>query len=117
MSDGSVSYPDSVRHRLAAAEHERPWFQARNRAILGLARRHGPPSHLIEVGAGNGTVAAHLEAAGIAVTALEPSEIGAQNMIARGLDVRCQMLEDAAFPSDSVEAVGLFDVIEHLQDP
>jgi SAM-dependent methyltransferase len=119
MSDGDshVSYPDVLRRRLAAAELESPWFRARNQAILGLTRRHGQPSQLVEIGAGNGIVALCLQAAGIAVTALEPSEIGAEIITARGLNVRCQMLEDAAFPSSSIEAVGLFDVIEHLSDP
>jgi SAM-dependent methyltransferase len=120
MSDGKadLGYPDSVRRRLESVELESPWFRARNRAILHLAQRCGPPQHLVEIGAGNGIVARHLQDAGISVTALEPSEIGVEIMVKRGIaDARCTTLEEAALPSSSVEAVGLFDVIEHLRDP
>jgi SAM-dependent methyltransferase len=76
------------------------------------------PARLVEIGAGNGTVALALQSAGVDVTAVEPSEIGAELMRRRGVsDVRCQLLEDAAFPDGSVEAVGLFDVLEHLPEP
>jgi SAM-dependent methyltransferase len=113
-----VSYPDHVRRTLATVELESPWFRARSRAILDLARRYGPPSRIVEVGAGNGVAARHLQDAGIAVTAFEPSEIGVEIMLERGVvDARCETLEAAALPSSSVEAVGLFDVIEHLPDP
>ncbi len=48
---------------------------------------------------------------------VEPGLTGAQNARRRGLaDVICSTLEDAEFPAHSLPAIGIFDVLEHIED-
>jgi SAM-dependent methyltransferase len=63
-------------------------------------------------------VAAHLQRRGVPVVAVEPGPDGARIARERGLaTVICGTLEQLALPERSLAAVGLFDVIEHLEDP
>lgn len=113
-----VSYPDSTRDPLAEIEASSLWFQSRNLIIQSMIRHHTDATHLLDVGAGNGTVAAHLARNGIETIAVEPGLAGARNCAARGINVAfAGHLAQLALPSDSVAAVGLFDVIEHIEDP
>jgi SAM-dependent methyltransferase len=113
----TVDYPDDARDPLAEIEDVSPWFTVRNRVIDTLLARAAPPAGLVEVGAGNGSVASHLESTGIDVIAVEPGAAGAANCRRRGLTTFDTSLEALHFPSGSLPAVGFFDVLEHLDDP
>jgi SAM-dependent methyltransferase len=113
----TVDYPDDARGPLAEIEDVSPWFTVRNRVIDTLLARAAPPAGLVEVGAGNGSVASHLESTGIDVIAVEPGAAGAANCRRRGLMTFDTSLEALEFPSGSLPAVGFFDVLEHLDDP
>lgn len=113
----AVDYPDMSRELLDDIEDASPWFGVRNQVIDTLLERVGRPEALVEVGAGNGTVAAHLRATGIDVIAVEPSAIGAANCTRRGLDTIARALEDLHLPDACLPAIGVFDVIEHLEHP
>jgi SAM-dependent methyltransferase len=113
-----VSYPESARDPLADIEASSLWFQSRNLIIQTMLRHHTDATHLLDVGAGNGTVAAHRARNGIETIAVEPGLAGARNCAARGIKVAfAGHLAQLALPSESVAAVGLFDVIEHIEDP
>jgi SAM-dependent methyltransferase len=93
------------------------WFQHRNRCIVELLRRHPPAGPMLDVGGGNGFVTQGLRAAGFDAIVLEPGVAGARNALQRGLaPVVNASLEAAAFPARSLSAIGLFDVIEHLDE-
>lgn len=113
-----VSYPDGFRMRLADLEEASLWFRSRNVLIRAVLERFTDCSSLMDVGAGNGSVSAYLQQHGIDSVALEPGIPGATHCASRGVQVViASHLEDLALPGGSVQTIGLFDVIEHLEDP
>lgn len=123
---GPVCYPEAGNEGTFAVEETSFWFRHRSACILSLVRRlppfDGPRGDgagvrpILDVGAGNGAVTAALIAAGHATIALEPGA-GARNAAARGLPavIRARF-EDLTFRPGAISAVGLFDVLEHIQD-
>ncbi len=113
-----VSYPDQFRTRMADLEETSLWFRSRNLLIETILQTYTDTASLLEVGAGNGVVAAHLQKKGISVIAVEPGLAGAAACASRNLEVVFGgTLEEFCLPTESVHAVGLFDVIEHLDTP
>lgn len=117
-SDAAISYPDEGNDLSRELEGDSFWFTHRNRCIVSLARRFSPePRLIVDVGGGNGYVSKGLQDAGFSTIVVEPMRAGALNARARGLRfVVCATLEDAGFPPESIPAVGLFDVLEHIED-
>lgn len=118
-----VSDP-AVLELLAESQRRHFWFRARNQQIVAFLRRDGiePPARVLEVGCGMGTVIGGLLEAGYRVTGVDfHAELGRvaakEHAAARvyALDIHhppTDLLADGPF-----DAVGLFDVIEHLDDP
>ena len=94
------------------------WFRHRNRCITEAARQFPPAGAILDVGGGNGFVARGLIDAGYEAILLEPGPEGASN--ARSMrnipGVICATVEDAKFKAESIPAIGLFDVLEHIED-
>lgn len=114
----AVSYPHDGSDACFAVEDASWWFAHRNAVLLAALRpRLAPPASLLDIGGGNGFVAAALAAAGYAVTLVEPSPAGVRNAQARGLE-RLVQAEYAAglFRPGSFDAAGAFDVVEHVED-
>jgi SAM-dependent methyltransferase len=98
-------------------EDESFWFQHRNDIIVRVLRRFPPGGTLFDIGGGNGCVAAALERSGFPVVLVEPGAAGARHAARRGLrQVVCATVAEAGFAPHSLPAVGLFDVIEHIED-
>jgi SAM-dependent methyltransferase len=112
------SYPAGGNHFCFGMEEESFWFAHRNRAIVAAVRRHPPASGpIFDVGAGNGFVAAALERAGFPTIAIEPDRDGAAKAVGRGLTgVVCGSLAASVFREQTAGAIGLFDVVEHVED-
>lgn len=70
-----------------------------------------------EIGAGNGNVAIPLRALGFEVFAVEPLLNGALTMAKNEFITFQATLETLKLPSHSIDAIGAFDVIEHLENP
>ncbi|MEY2635217.1 MAG: hypothetical protein RIS75_1157 [Actinomycetota bacterium] len=70
-----------------------------------------------EIGAGDGNVAYPLRDRGLAVIAIEPLRQGAETTARAGIHSYWQTLEQLNLPDNSLEAVGIFDVLEHLPQP
>jgi SAM-dependent methyltransferase len=71
----------------------------------------------LDVGGGNGYVSKALISAGIYCVLIEPGIDGALAARARAVDpVICARLEDVNLPSGCAASVGLFDVLEHIED-
>jgi 2-polyprenyl-3-methyl-5-hydroxy-6-metoxy-1,4-benzoquinol methylase len=117
-SKGSDEWmPESLLVETLQKVQRHPWWRARARLALAVLRKHGimPPARVWDVGCGWGVNLLALEAAGYAAT---------------GLDVSRQILELINTPNrqlieadltkdlfkDSVDAVLVLDVIEHLDD-
>lgn len=112
------SYPAEGNDFCLGVEEESFWFAHRNRAITAAVRRHPPADGpVFDVGAGNGFVAAALEHAGFPTVAIEPNAAGAANAVGRGVErVVCGSLPSRVFREGTAGAIGLFDVIEHVED-
>lgn len=120
VADGSerVSYPQDGHAACLQVEDHSFWFRHRNACIAALVERYPFDGTLLDLGGGNGFVSQMLRAAGHDVVLLEPGYAGALNARRqRQLDqVVCATVQQAAFPPASFGAIGLFDVIEHVED-
>jgi SAM-dependent methyltransferase len=115
--EAPVSYPEAGSAICLSFEEDSYWFRHRNRCIASVVRRFHRGGTIWDVGGGNGFVSRGLLDAGFDVALVEPSAEGAQNALRRGIPrVVCSTLEDARFHPGSLAAVGLFDVLEHVED-
>lgn len=112
-----VSYPASGNQDCFEIEESSFWFQHRNRCLVACVRTFPPQGVIFDIGGGNGFVSAGLQADGWDSVVVEPGRRGALNARQRGLKgIICSTLEDAEFRDHSLPAIGVFDVIEHIQE-
>lgn len=113
-----VSYPADGNARCFEHEDRSFWFGHRNDCILAAIRRFLPGGPILDVGGGNGFVTRRLLDEGFDAVLLEPGEVGAENArVHRKIPVIIRStFEDAALSPGSQDAIGLFDVVEHVED-
>lgn len=113
----AIDYPDEANAFCFGVEDDSFWFDYRNRFIQEVVRRHPPSGPIADIGAGNGFVSRELQRAGFPTIVIEPGDAGARNAQSRGLQpIVCATLEGAGFLPGSLDAAGLFDVLEHIRD-
>lgn len=115
----SVSYPSDGNSACFAVEDDSYWFNHRNSCIVSLVRSYPPPNRgtIFDIGGGNGFVSMGLSGAGFDVVLVEPGQQGVINAVNRGVkNVICATTDTAKFYPNSLPAVGLFDVIEHIEN-
>ncbi len=116
-SSGELSYPDDAHEACYQVEATSFWFAHRNRCVAATVRRLPPAGLFADVGGGNGFVSAALLDAGIELLLVEPGKEGAMNAWRRGVrPVVCARLEQAGVAAGSLGGIGLFDVVEHIED-
>lgn len=116
-SDGSdVSYPEGGLEVLGLDGGTGFWFDHRFEAVLSLMQQAAVTS-LWDIGAGTGSMAIRLAQAGIDVVAVEPLKAGANASARQGITSFCGTLEGLELPEHCLPAIGLFDVLEHLERP
>lgn len=108
---------------LRQAERRHFWFASRNARILGYLKKLdvSPPSRIVEVGCGRGTVLSALLATGYRADGIDLHEGLCEEAAAncRGATVHCMDVTRGE-PSDTCgryACVGLFDVLEHAPHP
>jgi SAM-dependent methyltransferase len=115
----SVSYPEAGHDTVHGVEDGSFWFAHRNRCILA-AIAHDPPDRALpfaDVGGGNGFVAAAIQALGYRVVLVEPGASGIAHARERGVRELVQAsLVDLDVHPGGFGAIGLFDVLEHIED-
>lgn len=115
----AISYPDEGNNACFEVEDQSFWFRHRNDCIRELVRNFPPTGKgpIFDVGGGNGFVAKGLMDAGWDVVLVEPGPSGASNAKKRGVeDVVCGTTHSAGFKTGSLPAIGVFDVVEHIED-
>jgi len=114
----AVSYPEDGNQACFQIEDRSFWFRHRNSCIMAAMHRFQPRCAVLDVGGGNGYVARRMLDEGHDATLLEPGYGGALNARAKRHlpNVICSTLADSELPPASIAAIGLFDVLEHIQD-
>jgi SAM-dependent methyltransferase len=115
--DGSdVSYPEDGLDVLGLDGGHGFWFDHRFEAVLDLLKQERVTS-LWDIGAGAGSMVGRLSQAGIDVVAVEPLRAGAEASARLGVTSFCGTLQDLQLPDACLPAIGMFDVLEHLEHP
>jgi SAM-dependent methyltransferase len=95
-----------------------PVLRAFDHQRLALLRREAaPPATLLDVGAGRGRFILAAQRAGYRAWGIEPSQRGAQAAAAIRAPVHRVGIDDAEVALGSLDAVSLWHVLEHLDDP
>ncbi|WDP90802.1 MAG: class I SAM-dependent methyltransferase [Desulfobacter sp.] len=118
-STGPISYPTKGNSACFEVEDSSFWFKHRNRCIISTVQSYPPGKNgaIFDVGGGNGFVSAGLASAGFKVVLVEPGLTGVHNAKKRGVkNIICATTDTAGFKPESLPAVSLFDVIEHIED-
>jgi SAM-dependent methyltransferase len=121
MSPSQESYDPHYFEPLFTAEDQHFWFVARNRVICSLAKKAlagKQDASIMEVGCGTGNVLHALE------KEFPDAHLLGMDLFQEGLQfarrrVHCGLVQaDLAFPpiAKTFDLLGMFDVIEHIQD-
>lgn len=112
-----ISYPINGNENCMQIEQDSFWFNHRNRIIIEAVKKYSKTKILYDIGGGNGFVSKGLQDAGISVVLVEPGLEGAKNAKKRKINnVICSTFDDAGFEKSSLDTVGLFDVVEHIEN-
>ncbi len=115
-SKGEISYPSDAHEFNQEIESSSFWYRHRNLVIHELTSMHDDP-WILDVGGGNGHISDHLHRSGKSTVLVEPMAQGAYFAIQRGnFPVIQSTLSELRSAEGAVPAVGLFDVIEHIED-
>jgi SAM-dependent methyltransferase len=110
-------YPEDGEQRLARIEEKSFWFLHRRDCVIRMIETFPPEHFIMDVGGGNGLIAAGLKDSGFNVVLLEPNINSAIHASQRGIEqIICATTGQAQLESHSIPAVGVFDVLEHIED-
>ena len=112
-----ISFPSSIFEFNTGKEGGDGWWTMHRNLILIQSLRKYKTKEILEVGAGNGGVAKFLHSKNIDVVCLEPHLNGASQIASQGILSVCGLLGDLKLPPNSIPAIGLFDVLEHIEYP
>jgi SAM-dependent methyltransferase len=115
----AISYPQEGNEACFEVEDQSFWFRHRSDCIRELVWNFPPQGRgpIFDVGGGNGFVAKGLIDAGWEVVLVEPGSSGARNAKKRCVEhVVCGTTHSAGFTNGSLPAIGVFDVVEHIEN-
>lgn len=115
QKSSKVAFPEDGHKECSYVEAESFWFKHRNNCLIAAIKNFPPLGAIFDIGAGNGYVSLALKENGFDTVVVEPGLVGAHNAKSKGLTVICSTLEDAGFFPNSMNAIGLFDVLEHIE--
>jgi SAM-dependent methyltransferase len=111
-----ISYPTDAHQKVFGIEENSFWFRHRNDCILSVIKKFPPNDYIIDIGGGNGFVSQRLQNSGFKVILLESGPEAVKNAKKRNINYIFQTtFEDAKFPENSADSLGMFDVLEHVE--
>ncbi|MEO0015592.1 MAG: hypothetical protein RL589_73 [Actinomycetota bacterium] len=117
VSENLISFPSKkYEEDPTSQESDGIWAEIRAKKVAEILERNGV-SLIWEVGAGHGNMAIPLSKSGVVTIPIEPLYSGALSLARNGFHVYAQTLDQLKLPDNCLEAIGLFDVIEHLSNP
>ena len=114
--DSTISYPEDGFEAFGHDGGSGFWFDHRAEAVRRHIKCLGISS-MWEVGSGTGAMAQRLRDTLTEVTTVEPLAAGARASAALGMTSFCGTLQDLRLPDGSLESIGVFDMLEHLEHP
>jgi hypothetical protein len=113
----SLSYPEDANDLYFEIEDKSFWFNHRNKCITALIDRFAPHKTFHDIGGGNGAVSVAVQSAGKQSVLIEPGIKGCANAKKRGIvNVVCSTFQNALDSEHKAELVGMFDVLEHIEN-
>lgn len=118
----SLSYPSIGNEDCYLLEENSQWFKARNKVLVETLLNFPFNGDFIDVGAGNGYQLSFFQKGifnklGIKSGMCEPGMVGCINAVNRGVEnVYCCLFDEFPVKEFNIGSVGLFDVIEHIED-
>ena len=112
----STAFSDELMKMLDVGATSSWWYETRNQVIWHAIRRYPISGALWDIGSGLGEVSSYLTSVGVECVAVEPNRLGAQMSSEKGVLSIQGDLHALELPVSSIEAVGLFDVLEHLDN-
>jgi SAM-dependent methyltransferase len=114
----SVNYPEGGLAALGLDGGSGYWFDHRARAVVDVLTSATDARSIWDIGAGAGSMSLRFANAGYDVVSVEPLPEGASAIAEKHCStVFCGSLEGLRLPAQSIQIVGLFDVIEHVDEP
>jgi len=110
------TYPEHVRDALAAAEDRHFWFRSRSRLIADVVEAQVGPGGWLEIGCGTGHVLAEVARRYAGRSAGQDISRHALEVARRRSGAELYLSRPEDIPLRDLAGVGLFDVIEHLDD-
>ena len=112
-----ISYPEKGNQLCYQLEENSYWFNHRNKCILAAFKKYASQNLFFDIGGGNGFVSKQLENEGIECVLIEPGVQGCLNAKQRQLkNIVCSTLEEAKFIPNAIPNIGVFDVVEHIEN-
>jgi SAM-dependent methyltransferase len=120
--ENNISYPDIGNEDCYQIEEHSQWFNARNKNIDDVLKNYPFKDDFLDVGGGNGFQLRYLQnnyfkEKNIRSALCEPGTKGCVNAATRGVsNVYNCMFQEFPFHHFQVGGVGLFDVLEHIEN-
>lgn len=109
------NFSEKIHQTVCDAELSSFWFQHRLACAEQVINRFSPGATLVDVGGGNGLISHTLQSRGISTILVDPDYSATMNAKVRGVkEVICATFGDCCFKPESLPAIGLFDVLEHI---
>jgi len=120
LAHGDEGFESTYFAGLYALESRNYWFRARNALVTWALRKYFPhAASFLEIGCGTGFVLAGIAAASpqLALHASEISSSGLPFAASRAPRAEFMQMDARAIPyRDHFDVIGLFDVLEHIED-
>ena len=110
----STAFTDELMKMLDVGATSSWWYETRNQVIWNQVCRYPIDGALWDIGSGLGEVSSYLTSAGVECVAVEPNLLGVRTSSEKGVLSIQGDLHSLELPDSSIGAVGLFDVLEHL---
>ena len=112
-----LSYPANCYDTYFEVEEGSFWFKHRKNLLVLLINKLSPSDLFFDIGGGNGYLTKALQDNGINSVLVEPGQQGVINARNRKVNqIICGTSSDLLHLSGEISAIGVFDVIEHIED-